>query len=312
MRRALLVAIIAALVSGCFIYTTKTWRMRSMINEYFDPEKGIYPSLDDKIFDTRTRFTGIMDSRHFAEEFGFWIFLTEPHDPARIPVVLVHGHWTGPPAFKRLAASLDRKHFEPWFTYYPTGEDLQEIAIQFRQNLERLCAYYHQQTVVIIGFSMCGLVARQALRPMEDNVTMPRVPLLIGISNPWGGSMKVRTGTRFTFAAKSWHQFVDGSEFITHLFDDPLPAETAFHMIYGLGGDDEFLPGPDDGMLSEQTMRRPEAVAQAASVMIVPEATHTSIISDARAICKVNELLADLGTGAAEDRGPTVRVGQQP
>jgi len=163
---------------------------------------------------------------------------------------------------------------------------------------------------VILGFSMGGLVARQALRPTADNVTMPPVPLLIGIANPWGGSMEVRTGARLAFAADSWRQFVDGSEFITRLFDDPLPTKTAVHMIYGLGGDDEFLPGPDDGMLGEQTMARAEARAEAASVTVVPDATHTSIISDDAAICKVTELLAGVLAEQGRDAGATTEAGR--
>jgi pimeloyl-ACP methyl ester carboxylesterase len=303
---AILTAVTSCLllvIFGCTGITSSRARMRVMTRLYFDPESGKYPSLDNNIFGIKTRLTGILNPRKFADIFGFWIFLAEPHRPKRMPVLLVHGHWTGPPAFQKLADGLDQERFEPWYTYYPTGLSLSENASMLRINLSRLCEYYQQDEVAVVAFSMGGLVVRQALKPADDRVRMPKIPLLIGIANPWGGSIKTRPGTRFSFSGKkgsrlamaeSWDEFVDQTPFITALFEDPLPKETAFHMIYGVGGDDDFLEGRDDGALPESSLGRKEAVAEARSVTVFEDLLHGNIIYSDKTIAKVNELLQSI------------------
>jgi hypothetical protein len=296
----LLVTLLLAVAYGCTGVTNSRARMRLMTQLYFDPESGKYPSLDDSIFSLKTRLTGVLNPRKFADIFGFWIFLTEPHRPKRIPVLLVHGHWTGPPAFKKLAAALEKENFEPWYTYYPTGLSLPESASMLRTNLARLCQYYDEKSVPVVAFSMGGLVIRQALKPIDDGIKLPRIPMLIGISNPWGGSIKTRPGTRFSFSGKkgsrfalaeSWDEFVDQTPFIDHLFDNPLPKETAFHIIYSVGGEDDFLEGRDDGALPESSLGRPEAVAEAQSVTVFEDLLHSNIIYSEKTIAKTISLL---------------------
>lgn len=298
----------AAVISACtgLALTNARWRMDYMVNEYFDPEAGVYPSLDDHIFGLKTRVTGALKAKKFAEEIGFWIFLTEPHQPKRIPVLMVHGHWTGPRMFQDVVGAIDTTRFEPWLTYYPTGMDLPELGSMLRHNLARLSEYYGQKEVVVIAYSMGGLTIRQALRPYEDGLELPTIPAIIGIANPWGGTRKVAVGNKMTviakndredrvlFGAKSWLQIIENSEYLDGLFDDPLPPETAFHMIYGLGGDDDFIPGRDDGSLSEDSLARPEAVTEARSVTVIEDADHQNIVAHPRTLERIREILEEV------------------
>lgn len=289
--------------NGCTGVTNSRVRLRTMTARYFDPEAGRYPSLDDPVFGMKTRVTGVLNPRKFADEIGFWVFLTKPHRPRRMPVLMVHGHWTGPPVFKKMAEALDKSRFEPWFTFYPTGLSLPESASMLRVSVSRLCQYYQQEEVAIVAFSLGGLVTRQALRPADDGVIMPKVPLFVGIANPWGGSVKTRPGTPFSISGKkgsrialaeSWDELIDQSEFIAELFVDPLPEETGFHMIYGVGGNDDFLAGRDDGALPEASLGRREAVKEAKSVTIFEDLVHFNIIYSDKTIAKTVELLGSI------------------
>lgn len=289
------------IVGGCRLVTNSRAGMRVKVNRYFDEDGHKWPTLEDSIFSLKMRVSGVLTPQKFVQEIGFWIFLTEPHDPKKIPVVLVHGHWTGPPAFKQLVSEMDTEHFEPWFTYYPTGLNINESAEMFRISLARLAKYYRRDAVAMIAFSMGGLVAREALSGATRANEMPDVPLLIGIANPWGGSIKTGTGARsafladpygrFSYGAESWKMFYDDAPYIRHLYQKKLPEKTAFHLIYGVGGIDEELPGRNDNTLCEQSLARPEAVAEAASVTVLENATHQTIVSDAETIARVNELL---------------------
>lgn len=291
-----------SLLASCSAVTSARPSMKVQVKSYFDEDGHEYPNLDDRIFRLKMRATGVLTPQKFVKEIGFWIFLTEPHDPGKIPVVFLHGHWTGPTAFKELAASIDREKYEPWFTYYPTGLEIKETVAMFRLNLARLANYYEQDKVVLVAYSMGGLIAKEALSITDDGIHMPDIPLLIGIANPWGGSIKTTTGAKTSITASpdrqasygpdSWKQLTEEADYIQNLFDTPFPDDLEFHIIYGLGGDDEDIPGPDDGTLTERSLARPEAVEQADSVTVFQDLSHKTIITDKQTIDLVNEKLS--------------------
>jgi len=302
--RIVLLILWAVAAASCSPVTNSRPGMQIKVNKYFDEEGHEYPDLDDSIFSMKMCVTGVLTPQKFSKEIGFWIFTTEPHKPGRIPVVFLHGHWTGPSVFKELAASLDKERFEPWFTYFPTGLDIRELAAMFRLALARVAAYHGRDEVAVVAFSMGGLVAKEALSSEDDGANLPEIPLLIGIANPWGGSIKTTTGAKsaitaspdreFSYGTESWKQFWEGAEYIEHLFDKPFPEDLEFHMIYGVGGDDEDLPGRNDGTLREASLAREEAVAQALSVTVLEEADHKNIIFAPETILRVNEILEGL------------------
>lgn len=293
---------VAATLVGCRTVTNTELTMRMMMRPYLQEGNPVYPNFDDPVFGFKTRVTGILNPRQFADEIGFWIFMTEPHIQGRIPVVFVHGHFAGPQAFKKIADSLDKTKYEPWFAYYPSGLDIRETADMFRQNLARTAAVYGQKQVVVIAMSMGGLVVREGLKAADDGTRLPKVPLFIGISNPWGGSIKTgaganlaltaRPGKKISYGAESWSQFEGGAPFIATLYDKPLPEETVFHIIYGVGGEDDSLPGRDDGSLPEESLARPEAVAESSSVTVVDDALHGTILDFDETAARCNEILA--------------------
>lgn len=286
---------------GCRTVTNTELTMRMMMKPYLQEDNPVYPKFDDRIFGFKTRMTGILNPRQFADEIGFWIFMTEPHKAGRIPVVFVHGHFGGPQAFQKIADSLDKTKFEPWFAYYPSGLDIRETADMFRQNLARTAAMYGQDRVVIVAMSMGGLVVREGIKTANDGTRMPTVPLFIGISNPWGGSIKTGTGANLavtarpgktiSYGAESWKQFEAGAPFILSLYEEPLPEETVFHIIYGVGGEDDSLPGRDDGSLPEESLARAEAVAESASVTVIDDALHSTILDHEKTVARVQEIL---------------------
>ncbi len=162
-----------------------------------------------------------------------------------------------------------------------------------RQQLSEMAARYKTEAVAIVAYSMGGLVTRQALRPYEDGTNLPRIPLFIGVANPWGGSEETKFESKRSFAPGSWEDVADGSAFLAHLYDDPLPSGTAFHYIYGLGGKpDKRLGEVNDGILSKASLTRPETMAEADSVTFFEDADHKGIIKDQRVMRHVAHLLS--------------------
>jgi pimeloyl-ACP methyl ester carboxylesterase len=99
------------------------------------------------------------------------LYMVEPYDPNRIPVVMVHGLWSSPTTwmemFNDLRAFPDvRSRFQFWFFLYPTGQPFWVSAAQLRDTLAEVRSVLDPQAtnpnidqLVLVGHSMGGLVS---------------------------------------------------------------------------------------------------------------------------------------------------------
>lgn len=100
------------------------------------------------------------------------LFMVEPYDPARIPVVMVHGLWSSPTTWMEMFNDLRafpeiRQKFQFWFYQYPTGQPFWTSAAQMRDALARMRLDLdpnrlnpNLDQMVLVGHSMGGLVSR--------------------------------------------------------------------------------------------------------------------------------------------------------
>ena len=109
------------------------------------------------------------------------LFMVEPYDPQKIPVVMVHGLWSSPLTWMEMFNDLRafpeiRDQYQFWFYLYPTGQPFWISAAEMRKDLELLqdtLDPVHQsltlQQMVLVGHSMGGLVSRlQTLESGDD------------------------------------------------------------------------------------------------------------------------------------------------
>jgi pimeloyl-ACP methyl ester carboxylesterase len=134
--------------------------------------------------------------------------------------------------------------------------------------------------VIVVGYSMGGLVARAALKPHEDSLDIVDVPLLITIATPFGGVARAAKWASSPAAPDSWADLDPDGPFLEHLFDEPLPGGTQLHVLYGTAGDSSAIPGPDDGSISLESASRPEALQEATSVTVFEKSGHMTILTD--------------------------------
>lgn len=100
------------------------------------------------------------------------IYLFEPYQPGKIPVVMTHGLLSSPltwaPLFNELRADPElRKHYQFWFYLYPTGNPYLLTAADLRGSLAKLRQEVDPQgrdaalsQMVFVGHSMGGLVSK--------------------------------------------------------------------------------------------------------------------------------------------------------
>jgi hypothetical protein len=109
------------------------------------------------------------------------MYMVEPYDPNKIPVVMVHGLWSSPTTWMEMFNDLRsfpeiRARYQFWFYLYPTGQPFWISAAQMRDNLAEV-----RQTLdpagqnssldqmVLVGHSMGGLVSKlQTLESGDD------------------------------------------------------------------------------------------------------------------------------------------------
>ncbi|MEQ1905359.1 MAG: alpha/beta fold hydrolase [Pirellulaceae bacterium] len=127
--------------------------------------------LDEPLLQTNVLATFALLNADFAKQYQ-GIYMLEPFNPNKIPVVMVHGLWSSPVTwlqmFNDLRADKDiRDNYQFWFCLYPTGQPFWESARQVREDLAQLDLElsaqhpgYQRQGTVLVGHSMGGLVSR--------------------------------------------------------------------------------------------------------------------------------------------------------
>ena len=197
----------------------------------------------------------------FMREYGAGIFLLEPYDRARVPVVLVHGMGGYPQEFDALIAHLDRARYQVWVAQYPSGWALSEVSAYFYRELGQLTSELAVERLCIEAHSMGGLVARAALGlyAADRSRSADYVVQFMTIASPLGGHPSAATGVSMSpVVIPAWRDLSPRSGFIAELFYAPLPASVHYDLVYA------FDHGDGDGVVPIRSQLREDAQREAA------------------------------------------------
>ena len=124
------------------------------------------PDLHERNLST----TGLFNPGQVEQLQG--LYLLEPFDPGRVPVVMVHGLWSSPATWMEMFNDLRsdpriRSRYQFMFYLYPTGKPFWESGTQMRRDLAEMRRsfdprneYLAMDQTVLVGHSMGGLVSR--------------------------------------------------------------------------------------------------------------------------------------------------------
>jgi hypothetical protein len=108
------------------------------------------------------------------------LYMVQPYEPGKIPVLMVHGLWSTPMTWLEMFNDLRsqreiRDRYQFWFYLYPTYQPFWTSAAQMRRdlaNVREVLDPLHQEPaldqMVLIGHSMGGLVSRMQTMPSGD------------------------------------------------------------------------------------------------------------------------------------------------
>lgn len=110
------------------------------------------------------------------------VFLMQPYDPERIPVLMIHGLLSSPLAWRELtnemlADPVLRRRYQVWHYFYPSALPYLYSGQRLEANLERLYGFLQRETtapalnrMVIVAHSMGGLLARTLITDSGEKV----------------------------------------------------------------------------------------------------------------------------------------------
>jgi hypothetical protein len=94
------------------------------------------------------------------------LYMLQPYDPDRIPLIFVHGLISTPRMWRNVINELEtdpelRRRYQCWVFGYPTGNPPLYSALRLREELAKVRQRYPQsRDMVLVGHSMGGLLSR--------------------------------------------------------------------------------------------------------------------------------------------------------
>jgi pimeloyl-ACP methyl ester carboxylesterase len=137
--------------------------------------------LDNPAFEERKNIATLALLNPATAESIRGLFMLEPYDPNKIPVVMVHGLWSSPVTWMEMFNQLRsfpeiRNQYQFWFYLYPTGQpfwisapQMREHLAEMRRNVDPRGSTTALDQMVLVGHSMGGLVSKlQTLESGDD------------------------------------------------------------------------------------------------------------------------------------------------
>lgn len=109
---------------------------------------------------------GLMGAIHVSAYMkNTGLYMLQPYDPDRIPLIFVHGLISTPRMWRNVVNEVEsdpelRGKYQCWVFSYPTGNPPAYSALRFREELDRVYQLYPAaKEYVLVGHSMGGLIS---------------------------------------------------------------------------------------------------------------------------------------------------------
>ncbi len=249
-------------------------------------------SLDDPRFDPKNGSLGLWQPVDFMFKLEAGFYFLEKYDPDKTPVLFVHGAGATPRDFAYLIEHLDRKKFQPWVLYYPTGLELDQTAASAARWLNMLLIRYEFKHIAVVAHSMGGLVSRAMLNRFVASGAGDELTVYVTLSTPWGGFASAESGVEDSpIVMPMWRSMAPNSEFLADLFVHPLPCP--HYLLFSYQGRSLMLGNvASDGVVAVSS-ELPLHVQEAARKVYGFNHSHVGILSAPEVSALVNSLLAD-------------------
>ena len=157
---------------------------------------GEIAELDDPRFSATRGEDGLWTPATFAVQDGFGVYFLDPYDPAKTPVLFVHGAAGSPQDWRLAMERIDRRRYQPWFYVYPSGMRLDAAANALDEGIHYLHRRYKFGHLHVAAHSMGGLVSRRFILDHLKRPDAVHIPTFITFSSPWDGHEAAAIGVK--------------------------------------------------------------------------------------------------------------------
>lgn len=260
---------------------------------------GALASPDDDLFDEDYGGLGIYKPAEFLEKVPYFFYAMEEYDPAKIPVIFVHGAGGTPADWGYFIERIDRERFQPWFFYYPAGESLEKIAeLFYRIFLSGSSINLKGDRLVITAHSMGGLVVREALNRYISRNGGKLSILFISLCTPFGGDDAASTVDNAPIALPSWRDMASNSPFMQNLYRRRLTDRITYYLFFAYqnSGLRKYLGSNMDGVVAIKSQLDYRAQNDARAVYGFFD-THEGILTSISSFTAYSGIIAGFAAG---------------
>jgi uncharacterized alpha/beta hydrolase family protein len=249
---------------------------------------GEVANLGDPRFDGAVAEDGLWRPFDFLFKGHPGVYFLGAYESTKIPVLFVHGISGTPANFRTLIERLDRRRFQPWVYYYPSGASLPVVADHLTQTMRKLELQYGFGSFAVVAHSMGGLVSRGFLQRYRAG-GKATIPLFVSIATPWDGHKAAELGVKTAPAVvRVWIDMAPGSDYLRSLYADDPGVPHYLMFAFRQGG--VSLGEASDGTVSVASQLLP-AVQQSAMRVEGFNETHMSVLESAAVAGRLNALL---------------------
>lgn len=253
--RTIATALLLLLVQGC-AFT----QLREDLTEFYANPEGFagrvtvegplqVSNLDAPAFMESNGRKGLWKPLSFLKEKRSGVYLLEPYDANKIPVLFIHGAGGTPQDWRYFISKLDHRKYQVWVYYYPTGLPIDLSAGWLNSFVNGLHHQYGFRQLAIAAHSMGGLVARRFIDLTDGVAGRDYRTLLVTFSTPFGGVPVARLGLSLgAYAVPAWRDLAPDSRFLRQLQAQPLPEGVRHHVFFGYQNDGGAFDS--DGVIS--------------------------------------------------------------
>lgn len=256
-----------------------------------DVQLGKLAALDESRFDRDMAGMGMWQPLRFLKEGYAGVYFLEPYSKHKVPVVFIHGINGSPRDFAALIARLDRRKFQPWVFYYPSGFHARALGDGLLGALSALQHLHDFDELHLVAHSMGGLVGRQYLDRCERAGSCAYLRSFTTIATPFGGHAAAQSGIDYSpVVMPAWRSMAPEGKFLKNLFARPLPQGVLHYLLFGYRNDQLIGAGSSDGVISLESQLRHEAQLEAVALRGFNE-DHVSILGNPLLHADVNQIL---------------------
>lgn len=249
---------------------------------------GTVEDLNSVLFSYDFADKGFWSPSEFFREAGGNIYFLEAYDPKKIPILFIHGAAGSPRDWQAFVKGINRKRYQPWFYYYPSGTSLDSMSYLLLWKLFNLQNQFKFRELCITAHSMGGLIARSFI--VNYSGSLPCNFTFISISSPWGGEELADSGVKYAPAViPAWRDMQPDSEFIKSIFSKKMPV--TYYLFFGHKGNRNLLRPNNDKVVTLMSMLDQRAQREAKMIYGFNE-DHLSILASDQVLSQYSAILA--------------------